>query len=137
MTVISTSSPGVNTAQVSDLVAEFGGTSASSSGTIAASTDNGYIGSYKGESAAQFKGSVYGFRSTIGTARYTSNFTPPTSDLTDDIAWDSSAETGVGFLKKIKREKLNTGFASEPMCYQKIIHVAQLDTYQILVHRNT
>ena len=76
-----------------------GGTSASSSGTIAASTDNGYIGSYKGESAAQFKGSVYGFRSTIGTARYTSNFTPPTSDLTDDIAWDSSAETGVGFLQ--------------------------------------
>ena len=43
----------------------------------------------------------------------------------------------VGFLKKIKREKLNTGCASEPMCYQKIIHVAQLDTYQILVHQNT
>ncbi len=76
-----------------------GGTSASNSGTISASTDFGYIGSYKGEAAAQFKGSVYGFRSTIGTARYTSNFTPPTSDLTDDIAWDGTAKTGVGFLQ--------------------------------------
>jgi len=77
-----------------------GGTAATSSGSITASSTNAYIGTYQGESGgSQFWGSVYGLRHTIGTARYTSNFTPPTADLTDDIAWNSSSNTGVGFLQ--------------------------------------
>jgi hypothetical protein len=77
-----------------------GGTAATSSASINASSTNAYIGTFQGESGgSQFWGSVYGLRHTIGTARYTSNFTPPTADLTDDIAWNSSSNTGVGFLQ--------------------------------------
>jgi len=77
-----------------------GGTAATSSASITSNlTDNAYLGSYKGEAAAQFKGNIYGVRHTIGTARYTSNFTPPTSDLTNDITFDDSTDEGVGFLQ--------------------------------------